>query len=293
LCGCYTYPIGARGNAKPGAPRTEPAQPQSPMAFVASILLCAALPELPEQYVAQIAWAECGNASPCVKPADHRITSTDGKTSEGIVGTPVPSLGDTPWHEVTVAASKYSWHDHMDDCTTDTYDFPIQSVRLADVARAARAAPPHAATRVTACAERRTVLGLQDWAWLGYNSTRGPKKDACPDDPSTSCELYEGPWPEQVTSLVKLWVRTSVNGAASPASLEMTCSMFPFTIYKNYTNITSGAPPSSAYALDKSCQQGMAPRALAPPRSREEAMGRGRLGRYTSLLRKHMATDGH
>lgn len=60
------------------------------------------------------------------------------------------------------------------------------------------------------------------------------------------------------------------------------------TILKNYTNVTFGAPPKTAFALDKSCAppaaRGAAPK---PTTTKAEALASGELGRYTGALRRY------
>lgn len=57
-------------------------------------------------------------------------------------------------------------------------------------------------------------------------------------------------------------------------------------IYKNYTNVTAGAPKPAALALDKSCKPPSA--TVRPPATREEAAAARQLGPYTALLRRHL-----
>jgi hypothetical protein len=160
----------------------------------------AALPELPSQYTATAAFAECGNVPPCVKPLDHRSIATDG-TSVMAEFMNVTGTGEH-LHEVYTPSHVYRWTDGATDCTADPYDYPVQA----------------------------------DWAWLNKTTTKGPSREKCVTDPSKQCQVWRGPWPEQVTAEAVLWVRVDADGTAMPDALQMTCGLFPFTIYKNYTS---------------------------------------------------------
>ena len=111
---------------------------------------------------------------------------------------------------------------------------------------------------------------------------------ACPFEANSQCHLFSGPWPEQLTGLVKLWLKPA-DGHPEPVHLEMTCSFFPFTIYKNFTKVTWGAPPRSTLTADPSCQNTTAPSAVPMPRTRSEAVATRQLGPYTNILRRALA----
>lgn len=174
-------------NAQDGAARERIAM----VAFVVALVLSAsAVPTLPQAYTAHIAFGECGNVGACQLPLDRRVTSTDGEAHEAdavhvLLG---PKAG-TDLNVVTTAAAQYQWDRGDADCVAQKYGFPIQS----------------------------------DWAWLGLNTTTGPTDAPCVTDPSAKCTVWQGPWPEQVTSEAKLWLRKG----DVPDSLQMTCSMIP------------------------------------------------------------------
>lgn len=217
----------------------------------------AKLPALPvTQYTATAYWSECGNVPPCVKPADHRRISIDGEKAMKAIMMNTTKTGDV-FHQVQHGATKYKWGPGAGGCTSNAYQFPVES----------------------------------DWAWLTKNSTTGPTTVTCIGDPTKKCELWEGTWPEQVTSDVKLTVRPAENGEHGPMPdhLVMTCALFPFTIYKNFTSLTRGPPPASAFALDASCPKPPAIRLAAPPKTKEEAIATGRLGPYTDIMRRYLA----
>jgi hypothetical protein len=218
----------------------------------------AALPELPSQYTATAAFAECGNVPPCVKPLDHRSIATDG-TSVMDEFMNVTGTGEH-LHEVYTPSHVYRWTDGATDCTADPYDYPVQA----------------------------------DWAWLNKTTTKGPSREKCVTDPSKQCQVWRGPWPEQVTAEAVLWVRVDADGTAMPDALQMTCGLFPFTIYKNYTSLTPGAPSATATAIDKSCPQtGQLPPRRPAAATKEAAISSGKLGPYTAMLQRYIAQSGH
>lgn len=168
------------------------------MLFAFGALALSALPALPEAYTAHSTWAECGNVGKCIIPTDHRVSSTDGETIMAEVMTILISKppGKVS-HYVTTTPAVYQWTDGQHDCDTQSYGYPIQG----------------------------------DWAWVGYNTTTsGPAP--CVTDPSAKCTLWQGPWPEQTTSLVKLWLRPG----DVPDSIEMHCSLFPFSALAHASN---------------------------------------------------------
>jgi hypothetical protein len=181
----------------------------------------AALPELPSQYTATAAFAECGNVPPCVKPLDHRSIATDG-TSVMAEFMNVTGTGEH-LHEVYTPSHVYRWTDGATDCTADPYDYPVQA----------------------------------DWAWLNKTTTKGPSREKCVTDPSKQCQVWRGPWPEQVTAEAVLWVRVDADGTAMPDALQMTCGLFPFTIYKNYSDRqVVPADGTAAASTTCSCYEG-------------------------------------
>jgi hypothetical protein len=153
----------------------------------------ATLPDLPAQYTATLYWAECGNAGTCVKPGDHRVVSYDGEKSLLAIQANNSHTGDT-FHWVQSSTTKFHWGPGSGNCGGDPNSYPVQS----------------------------------DWVWLTYNTTTGPTDAKCITDPSKQCQVWSGPWPEQVTSSVSLYIRK--DAAATPDHLEMTCAFFPFTI---------------------------------------------------------------
>ena len=163
------------------------------LSAVVTLGASAALPDLPAQYTATVNWSECGNVGACVKPDDHRMVSYDGEKSLLAVEANSSKTGDT-FHWVNSKATKYSWGPGAGGCKGEPDNFPVQS----------------------------------DWAWLSKNTTVGPTEAPCVVDKSQKCQVWTGPWPEQVTSSVTLYIRK--DGGSTPDHLEMSCSLFPFVI---------------------------------------------------------------
>lgn len=225
------------------------------MLVVLAALAAAAPPTLPDAYTATLTWGECGNEPPCTMPSDNRTTYTDGKTAMNHAVLTVPSLGSVKYHELWTSTGKqYRWDDGESDCSENAYPAPVQS----------------------------------DWAWLALETTVDGGVVPCPYDANAKCHLYSGPWPVQLTSLIQLWLVEQPNGPPTPVHLQMTCSVFPFTIYKNFTSVRWGAPPPGALAADASCKNATSAATAVPalPRTREEALATGRAGPYTSMLRR-------
>ena len=146
--------------------------------FSQSVSAAASTPSLPSAYTATFDFAECGNLPPCAKPADTRVAYTDGKSRFAQVIN-VTKSGDI-LHQVNSPTTVYRWTDGTSDCASDSCKYPVQA----------------------------------DWAWLSYNTTIGPTTVPCVSDPTIQCQHYEGPWPEQVTALAQLWVRSDFDGEA-------------------------------------------------------------------------------
>ena len=75
--------------------------------------------------------------------------------------------------------------------------------------------------------------------------------------------------------------------------MTVTVAFAAFTIFKNYTSLKPGMPPSSALQLDKSCPKPLvdeseAARQQRVPRTKEEAMVTRQMGPYTNLLRRYL-----
>ena len=157
----------------------------------------ATLPDLPAQYTATLYWSECGNVGACVTPDDHRIVSYDGEKSLLAIEANNSKTGDS-FHWVTSEKIKYHWGPGSGNCIGDPNSYPVQS----------------------------------DWAWLTKNTTVGPKDVPCVTDPTKQCQVWSGPWPEQVTSLVSLYIRKSngMGATSTPDHLKMSCALFPFVI---------------------------------------------------------------
>ena len=210
-----------------------------------------ALPSLPSEFTLEItAWAECGSGSGGTCGNETRTQYTMAER--------VAEVTSKGWHQLVAGdeGKKYRWTDGDDDCSVDDYKYPAQP----------------------------------DWAWLAYNTTTDDGVVPCPDWKAgtagpAKCQLYSGPWPEQLTVLAQLYLRQDADadgrGAYSvPHALSMQCGIFPFTIYKTYGKLTPGAPPNATVTPDKSCPQRAARDATTrPPTAGAAARGMGVYGR--------------
>ena len=234
----------------------------SAVAIAALSSLCAA-PMLPAAYTAHLTGGECHLHDPaCAFPQDNRTTFTDGKTA---MNHHVHRLQDGKlfyklWSTRTPhshAAVEYTWLDGQSDCQSKEFDSPIQA----------------------------------DWAWLEYNTTVDGGMVPCPGEPNSQCQLFSGPWPEQLTRLVQLWLKPApaAGGLPVPFHLEMTAAPVPLIIKKNYTHVAWGMPPDSELQPDPSCSHAKRIAAAPAPRTLDEVIAARRLGPYTELLRRAIA----
>ena len=216
--------------------------------------LCAA-PRLPSAYTAQLTGGECHLHDPaCTFPQDNRTTWTDGKTAMNHhVHRTDGKLFYKLWTTRTTHSHvgvEYAWLDGQGDCVANEFDSPIQA----------------------------------DWAWLQYNTTVDGGIVPCPGEPHSQCHLFSGPWPEQLTRLVQLWLKPppAAGGLPVPFHLEMIAAPVPLIIKKNYTHVEWGIPPDSALQPDASCSNATRSAAAPLPRTFDAAVATPRLGPYST-----------
>ena len=209
----------------------------------------AALPSLPEVYSVKLKWAECGGGTGGTCANDTRVGSfKDGYQADKFL-TVAGKKSDL--HVMTDHDYQWSWHDGASDCDRSTMGYPIES----------------------------------DWVWLKYDTTTEGDNVSCPNGAGGTCRYFYGPWPEQITSRVQLWVRTESNGAATPIALQMECAILPFTIYKTYLGFVKFEP--SAMKFDPSCnttETATVEESIPLP----HGLGAKGLGPYKSAWRRHV-----
>ncbi len=175
----------------------------------------AAVPSFENAYTADVVWAECGSGQGGTCSNATQTQSFDGELEKQGL-----FVGSSGFHDLKDGKSEveYQWNGEEHDCTSQTIEYPIES----------------------------------DFAWLKLNTTKSGGLVKCPNKLNRMCNYYYGPWPTQVTSLAQLWVYQDTN---APFKLMMECSIFPFTIYKEYTSIKFGKPSKASITKDKSCNQ--------------------------------------
>ena len=206
--------------AAAGPARTTQGQP------ISMVLICVPSLCLPHQQLCACLLA-CSRARLLFKPdTSIRLSRVGTKSAELDI---LPYVGEKGEHHLLsvggagATMKQYEWQVTLGvphDCSEEKYSYPVQS----------------------------------DWVWLNRSTTReAPVQVKCPYEPTAQCREFQGPWPEQYTELVKLWVKTDSDGQSTPSSLWMHAAGVPFSITKVYKSITAGNPDPSKFVAPKHC----------------------------------------